>query len=455
MNKARMIKTGLYIAAAFSVLVASSDVGATKDKVPSMETSVAGISLSFDKYYSVAIEEDLDVFEELIEQQQKAVESQIEVNTASETNIAGDLNKETKEQDDTEVKESEYEHTGISIAPNYVNVRTEANTDSEAVGKLYKGSAATITETVGDWVKIKSGKVKGYIKSEYLAIGFGAEKLVEKYGTRTATVEAVTLRVREEKNTECKTLTLIPQGETYGVISFDDEWVEIEVDTDITGFISREFVKMNVEFPKAISIEEELEQQRLEQERIEAELEAERIRLANEKAAKQEAERIKREKQRAEEAKREEQENQKPAETKKPEKDDSEEEIEQPDNSSDSSFGKKVANLALKYVGNRYVYGGNSLTNGTDCSGFTMLIYKQFGYNIPRTSASQSTYGTKVSLGSLKAGDLIFYKKNGRVNHVAMYIGGGRVVHASTRRTGIITANMYYRTPSHARRIIR
>ncbi len=108
----------------------------------------------------------------------------------------------------------------------------------------------------------------------------------------------------------------------------------------------------------------------------------------------------------------------------------------------------------MQFVGNPYVYGGSSLTHGTDCSGFTQAVFRKFGISLPRTSGSQSGVGKKISVSSARAGDLIFYAKNGRVNHVAICIGGGRVVHASNPTTGITTSNMNYRTPYCARRVI-
>ena len=96
---------------------------------------------------------------------------------------------------------SEYENIGISVAADYVNVRKKPNTDSKVVGKLYRGSAARIVKRIGDWVKIKSGQVEGYIMSDYLAIGYSAEKMVDKFGTKIATVNTETLKVREAKNT--------------------------------------------------------------------------------------------------------------------------------------------------------------------------------------------------------------------------------------------------------------
>ena len=106
-----------------------------------------------------------------------------------------------------------------------------------------------------------------------------------------------------------------------------------------------------------------------------------------------------------------------------------------------------MVSYALQFVGNPYVYGGTSLTNGTDCSGFTMGIYKNFGMSISRTSREQATDGKAIKSSELKKGDLVFYASGGSISHVAMYIGNGKIVHASNSRTGIIVSNMNYRTP--------
>ncbi len=106
-----------------------------------------------------------------------------------------------------------------------------------------------------------------------------------------------------------------------------------------------------------------------------------------------------------------------------------------------------LVQYALQFVGNRYVWGGTSLTSGVDCSGFTMQVYKKFGVSLPHYSGSQPSYGKKISASQAQPGDLFFYGKNGRINHVAIYIGGGQVVHASNARTGIKISNAYYRTP--------
>lgn len=109
---------------------------------------------------------------------------------------------------------------------------------------------------------------------------------------------------------------------------------------------------------------------------------------------------------------------------------------------SDGSLGSAIASYALKFVGNPYVYGGTSLTNGADCSGFTMSVHKHFGINIPRNSTAQSYGGKRISIGAVQPGDIIYYG-----DHVGIYIGGGQIVHASTERTGIKISSYTYRTP--------
>ena len=116
---------------------------------------------------------------------------------------------------------------------------------------------------------------------------------------------------------------------------------------------------------------------------------------------------------------------------------------------------ESLISYAKQFIGNKYVWGGTSLTNGTDCSGFTLRVFQKFGYSLPRTSAEQAGCGSSVKLSELKPGDLVFYKRGGRVHHVAIYIGGGQIVHAAGVKWGIITSNMNYSRVSHARRILK
>lgn len=127
-------------------------------------------------------------------------------------------------------------------------------------------------------------------------------------------------------------------------------------------------------------------------------------------------------------------------------------ESSEPAQSSGGSYGgQAVADFALQFVGNPYVWGGTSLTNGADCSGFTQSVLANFGIGIPRTAASQAGSGTPVDLSSIQPGDLLFYDNGGGIGHVSMYIGNGQVVHASNSKTGIIVSSVDYRTPVCAR----
>ena len=332
---------------------------------------------------------------------------------------------------------SKFANLGISIAPEYVHVRKKPTTESKILGKLYRGSAAKILKTKGDWVAIKSGQVTGYIKSEYLAMGFDAEKLVDKYGTKIATVTVTTLKVREEKNTECAVLTLVPEGEEFEVVKEFDDWAKILVDDTTRGYVSKEYIKIKYDFKRAISREQEKEKLRRQREREEAIRRAEEEERRRQQAAAAAAA-----------ANRNNSSNKSSSSS---------------SNKSSSSVPKvtytsagtaaSAASYAKHFVGNPYVYGGTSLTNGTDCSGFVQSVYRKYGVSLPRTSSSQASTGSSVSLGNVKPGDLIFYASNGHVNHVAMYIGNGQVVHASNRRDGIKISNMRYRTPCSARRV--
>lgn len=113
-----------------------------------------------------------------------------------------------------------------------------------------------------------------------------------------------------------------------------------------------------------------------------------------------------------------------------------------------------LCNYALQYVGNPYVWGGTSLTRGADCSGFVLSVFKNYGVSLPHSSRAQASMGTSIKLAEAKAGDLVFYGNGRRINHVAIYLGGGRVVHASNPRTGIRVSNVGYRTPVKVVRVL-
>ncbi len=411
MRRARAMKTAMFIASA-ALYISIPATSAKADTIPT-EQGVAGFAYLLDNYYSSAETDTITADKTLI-------------------NILK-----------TEII-SPYANLGVSVADNYVNIRSEPSTESEVVGKLYRGCAADILEYLeGDWVKIQSGDVKGYIASNYLAIGRDAEAMVDEYATQYATVNTQTLRVRNDMSVESGILTLIPKGETYPVLKDHGEWVEIvlgadeETGGDFTGFVSKEYVEMTVEFKFAISVEEE---QRILREQQEAErAEAERkAKLAQEEAERKEAAR-------------------KAAEAKKNSNNTDNKKNETPVNTgSNSNLRNEIVTYAQKFVGNRYVWGGQSLTKGADCSGFVRAVYADFGYSLPRVSRDQaSSAGKRVSESDMLPGDLVFYANSrGTVNHVAMYIGNGKIVHAANSRQGIIRSNVKYRDIYCVRRII-
>ncbi len=113
-----------------------------------------------------------------------------------------------------------------------------------------------------------------------------------------------------------------------------------------------------------------------------------------------------------------------------------------------------LCQYAKQFLGNPYVWGGTSLTKGADCSGFVKSVFANFGVSLPRTSREQANTGSKISASDLQPGDLVFYAKGGTVNHVALYIGGGQVIHASSPKTGIKISSYNYRTPYKMTRVL-
>ena len=404
---------------------------------------------------------DTEALEGVVEESQTATAPAVSTEQAPETSedaddegSEGDKSASEMESTEDEVK-SKYENIGISIADPYVNIRKKAGEDSEIIGKLYKGSKCDILKTSGDWVKIESGNAKGYIKAEYLARGFDAEKLIDDYGTKVAEVTVETLNVRFEDNTESRIATQIPEGEKLLVLKKKGDWYEVAINDGsedrITGWVLADYVKVKIQWKHAITIKEE----KAEEERkaaAEAALEARQQALAaeqDEAARQQQAQAAARQTQAQAQTQNQVKNTQKAVEQPKTE-------TKVQTSASGSGKGQNIANFALNFVGNPYVWGGTSLTRGADCSGFVMSVYANFGIGLNRTSRAQASNGYAVSMSELQPGDLVFYAANGRsISHVAIYIGGGRVVHASTPRTGIIVSSVYHQSPCCARRIVK
>lgn len=288
---------------------------------------------------------------------------------------------------------------------NYVNIRDKASEEGEIVGKLYDNAVATILDKEDGWYKIKSGSVTGYIKGEFLVTGEKAVSIAKEVGNRIAVVNTTTLKVRKEASTDSIVLTLIAIGDDLKVTKELDGWVEVQLEENSFGYVSMDYVILQTSYEEAVSIEEE--QQRLAEE--EANLQSQNAsNVTSGNSASSGSYNI------------------------------------------SGSTGNSISDYAIQFIGNPYVWGGTSLTNGADCSGFTQSVLRHFGISIPRTSRSQATGGTRVSLENIRPGDLLFYAQGGTINHVAIYIGNGKIVAASTPATGIRISNYNYRTPVKA-----
>ncbi len=312
---------------------------------------------------------------------------------------------------DLEDEEEGFRNLVIADVNNYVNVRSGPSEDYEVLGKLYDDSVGTYLSEENGWYKISSGTVTGYVKGEYCVTGDAAVDLAKQVGKRIATVNTTTLKVRNAAGMDAEVLGLVPDGDQLLVEEELDGWVKVNIEEG-DGFVSRDYVTLSTEFVTAESKAEE--EARLARE-------AEEVRRAREAAEK------------------------KSSNSKKNGKNSGNAVYKV----SGSGTGTSVANYALQFVGNPYVYGGTSLTNGADCSGFVMSVYSHFGVGLPHSSSADRRVGATVSsINEALPGDIICYS-----GHVGIYIGGGQIVHASTARTGIKVSGVGYRRILSIRRI--
>ena len=346
--------------------------------------------------------------------------------------------------------------TALAMVPNYVNVRSGPSVDDEIVGKIYNYCAAEIQDEVvcedGNWYLMTSGNCTGYIKSEYFLVGEEAEAMRKEVGVLMGTVTEDYLRVRSEPNLNDpdNVFTFYERGtEVYITELTEDGWAKIESDAASTGYVYAECLDLKTVFKTAITLEEEEEAIRIQQEREEAarkaeeeyqaalkaqqEAEAAAAAAAAEQAAKQQAQ--------------QEQQTQ-PAIPADPG-------AASTGDAAADALRNAVVQYALQYVGKPYVHGGRSLETGTDCSGFTSLVYQHFGYYPSYTPAGQADQYPHVDLSQLKPGDLLFYSNSQKyLGHVALYIGNGQIVHSGTEATGVLISSAYYRDPLFAARVI-
>jgi cell wall-associated NlpC family hydrolase len=274
-----------------------------------------------------------------------------------------------------------YTNLGVAEVDGNLNVREAPGTDATIVGKMPNHAGCEILGVEGEWTKISSGKVEGYVKSEYLLSGEEAFAKAEEVQQTIATVTTTTLYVREEPNTDCSIITSMPLGEELEVVELLDGWVKINVDSD-EGYVSADYVEVSTELAKAMTMTEVRYGQGVSDVRV------------------------------------------------------------------------SLVQYATQFVGNPYVWGGTSLTKGADCSGFVLSVFANYGISLPHSSSAQANCGTRISASEAQPGDLFFYGNGSRINHVAIYIGNGQVVHASSPKSGIKISSAYYRTPVKVVRII-
>ena len=291
---------------------------------------------------------------------------------------------------------NQYDNLVISKVNNYLNVRAEPKSDGKIIGKMTSKAAGEILESLDGWYKIKSGPITGYITADpqYTATGQEAKDIAMQTATLKAVINTDVLNVRTEPNTDAKIWTQIVKDERYPVLAQLDGWVQIELD----------------------SVDEE-DGSEGDKAYISTRDNNVEVRYALNEAIKFSP---------AEEAA-----------------------------NAAASRRSKVVNYALQFVGNPYVWGGTSLTKGADCSGFTMQVMRQFGVSLPHYSGAQAKMGKPVKSSEMRPGDLIFYANSGgTVNHVAMYIGNGQIVHAASKKSGIKISTWNYRTPVAIRNVL-
>lgn len=323
------------------------------------------------------------------------------------------LEAETEEtvESQEETEENEYADLAIAQVSNYVNVRSLPNTDSDIVGKIYNGAVAQVLSVTGedhDWFQIVSGNVEGYIKAEFFLYGDAAAEVIDQYVTRYANVIADRLNVREQPSTESKRIGYIDNGERVQLLENQGEWLRVQYTDGKEGYVSSQYVTISEEFVYGKTLEEEAKEQE------ERKILEERENVTEQEVA-----------------------------------EDVTIVVTEPVGtySSNAELRSSIVNYAMQFLGNRYVHGGSSLVTGTDCSGFTSLIYKEFGYSLSRTPSGQlSSNGRSIDYSQIQPGDIICYGKGGKCTHVALYMGNGQIIHSANSRKGVVIYQADYDT---------
>ena len=305
---------------------------------------------------------------------------------------------EARRLDLREMALTQFDQLVVAATDGYINIRETPEDEgiSNIVGQFPEHAGGELLETVEadgrTWYKIRSGGVTGYVSAEYCVTGNEARNIAVDAAQLTAYITTDALNVRSEPSLEATAWTQVTRDQSYHVLDQLDGWVEIELDgTDDEEGSDRAFISTR---DNNVEVTYGLP---VAIEYYPA-LEAENAQMA---------------------------------------------------------FRNSIVNYAVQFVGNPYVWGGTSLTNGADCSGFVQSVLRHFGISVPRVSRDQARSGNRITSDQMRPGDLVFYaNSSGTINHVAMYIGNGQVVNAASRRSGITIYRWNYRTPVAIRDVI-
>ncbi len=408
-----------WIAAAVAAIVMIAGTARIHAGTVATEKPMAGINLSLDKYSDAVLAEQEK--EETAQQETEVTAEQLTSKGAAAITTLESTEKSSDKKEKKEISHLKlnlkYDRLGVAKVDSYLNVRNKPGESSRIVGKMTKNSGCNIYKVNKGWAKIVSGKVKGYVKASYLVKDQQAEELAKKIANLRISVNTETLNVRYLPSTDAGIYDQISEEDEYDIYKRDltKTWLKKYVSkhckkSDLKNIDTKEMYN-NLENWMCISIDNE--KAFVSKDFVKVTFNLDRAVSINESGLASKTS----------------------------------------SDSSDSSNLTNMVSYAMQFLGNPYVWGGTSLTNGTDCSGFVMRIYEHFGYSLPRTSAAQAGATKTVSSGDVRPGDLFFYGSGG-VSHVAMYIGNGQIIHASNPRTGIKISSAYYRTPVKIGRVI-
>ncbi len=330
--------------------------------------------------------------------------------------------------------EGEYLNRAFSNVSDFTYIRSAPDEESEWTGKLYSDSTVDVLEYNGEWTKIRSGNVEGYVPADVLYTGEKAEEHAKEYETDVLTVLADVLNVRSGQGTENEILTQVMFRQQYEATGEPvNGWYPVKVG-DFDGWVCGDYVEAETTFSYAESKEEE--EERIAREEAESQVQADGAESQDNitSSAQQNV------------TNGTEIQNENGLQT---QADGAAEAQEAAALQPQGYSGQAVIDFACQFIGNPYVWGGTSLTNGADCSGFVQSVYANFGISLPRTTWDMENVGYAVSFDQALPGDLVLYD-----GHVGLYMGDGNIVNAMNEAQGIGICNANYAPIITIRRVL-